>query len=146
MTPFQILRSLVAAIVALGTIIGMPAATAAIPLKTEIALQEASPKHLHIEVLKVKKTRIAHYYNVTVTAKVHKVARSASNVKAGTEITLAYSTPAVPMPSAPPGLVHAGKHYEAFLKQDGKTYDAAAASGTFKPMTAPVAAAADDTP
>ena len=143
MKPLQILRSLTAAIVAVATLIGMPAATAAIPLKTEIALQEASPEHLHIEVLKVRKTRIAHYYKVTVTAKVLKVERTATKLKVGAEITLAYSTPAVPMPSAPPGLVHAGKHYEAFLKQDGKTYDAAAASGTFKPVAPPAAKKAD---
>lgn len=139
MTPSVMKHMLTAGVAALILATTTPEAPAAIPLKTERALQHASPEHLHIEVLKVKKTRRVGSYKVTVTAKVRKVARTATDVKPGAIITLAYSTPAVPTPSAPPGLVDAGKHYEAFLKKDGETYDAAAASGTFRVIPAPQA-------
>jgi hypothetical protein len=45
------------------------------------------------------------------------------------------STTAVPMPSAPPGLVKKGERLSAFLKkEDDGNFDAAAASGTFEPI------------
>lgn len=132
------MRSLITAAAALA--LAVPAITtdssAAIPRETELALQAKAPERLHIEIVKVSKRRKASTFNVTATAKVLKVERTGSAVAVGSEIKLSYSTPAVPIPSAPPGLIEKGAKYSAFLKkiEGSEYYRDAAASGTFEPI------------
>ena len=140
------MRSLITALAALA--IAVPAFTsdssAAIPRETELELQAKAPEHLHIEIVKVTKRRKASMFNVTATARVLKVERAGSPVAVGSEIKLSYSTPAVPIPSAPPGLVKKGARYSAFLRKiEGSEYyrDAAAGEWTFEPIAPPAPAA-----
>lgn len=115
-------------------------ASAALPLKAIKRFQEKAPEHLNLRVTAVKEKIVkkgkAHYYSLSVEAKITKVLKSSSQLKEGDVITLNYDVPntkKTPQAGDWAPRLRAG-NYEAFLKKDAKgdkQFVPAAYSGSF---------------
>jgi len=113
-------------------LIGFTSSNAELPPGTYDQLRIDADEALVLQVTSVKIVTSENYKNVTVQAKVLRVARSKSGLTKGDTVTLKYEVSTIPFPGPRPiPILQKNVIYPAFLKKRGGNFEPAAYGESF---------------